>query len=1760
MNHPDELTLLRYRFDTLEPEDADEVATHLRTCSKCMTAFAELGQGLDLVGQWEVEDELSDDMSDAIMRQVRQRAEQQEAEDAAATASRARQEAEELAAAAARLAADEDETERPARNVGRGRRSSAPSGSLRDTAAAPVPRLRSDEQEEPPRERLGFWAWIGLAAGGSMRLVRLTTALVVLAGTGFVAGGAVYYGGQKVAIDTRVTGDEVMMADSPSVLLVEVFNKLTRKPVERAAVTVNLLKHGKLASKLYAGVTNRQGKALASFWLPASANKGGAYRFEVLSVASGEKDRVEQPIRFRRAFKVHMSTDKPLYQPGQTVHIRTLVLERPRLTPPAGKEVMLDVIDPKGVRLARRKVAVSRFGVGAWSLELASGLRLGSYVIKAQVDGTTSEMKVKVARYTLPKFKIEVEPAKSFFLAGETMRAKIQARYFFGKSLSKAAVRVVLFRPNGAVIGDEIKGEADADGVFDVSAELPADLVRRGGAPQRVTMEVAVKDAAGQEERKQTGVTVTRDLLQIDAVPEGGRLVAGLTNNVYVLTTTPDGKAAAARVQVTLPDGKVKSLQTRQNGLGLFRFEVPERGRGGRRAQLLRLSATDSEGQRGARKLNLLPRSSALLVATDRAFYKPGETVKVAIQTTSGDEYVAAQVEGIREGQTVLRSRVKLKNGAGTAHVDLPANLTGTVRLDVTALDEYDIATKANSRRVVVADAQGLQVKISSAKASHRPGKEAKLTFKVTDGKGKPKAAAIGLSIVDESVLALAASRPALARAYFLLERHLMEPRYNFSAADTVADGQWNEARQEAGRLLLSLAGDTTRPTRFYRDTYQVKEASLAVARKQFEKNAKLVGLAVALVLALVLVVAAASRLPSWAGGILLALGASVAVLFAVPLLWVAVALAAGMAMALFIHHRRSRTFAWPVLAIPVVALVLTSMTNIEKLKPIGARDSRVATTDTDDDDDDDGESSGSRTLKDFDKKEPTEQEASPDPTTTGADSADESAPVPETPRVAAARPKPAPPRAPRRRKAARSMSLKGRGGSGRESKKDMSRLLGATKKIPRRTVRVRRHFPETMYVHPELVTNEKGVATLTVRMADSITSWRVSALASAADGKIGYASEPLKAFQDFFVDLDMPVALVRGDEATVPVAVYNYLSTPQIVRLELKREPWYQLLGPDKMALRLPAGGVDGAEVRLRVLKTGKHRLGLQADGTKLSDALARQLMVSAAGQERSDSASGTLRPGETVRVTVQMPDAAVKGTSRLKLKLFPSILSSALDGLESTLRMPHGCFEQTSSANYPNVLILDYLKRSGKGTAQIKQTATRYISLGYQKLVGYEVSGGGFSLYGRRPARLKLTAYGLMEFADMARVMSVDEKLIKRTQAWLLAKQKPNGSFYNWPGRRTHRRWPRGVRVRSRRPIYRQPWSSRRGLMLSAYVSWALAESGYRGPRMTRALDYLADAAAGTSDPYTTALISAALVKGKHRLAPTALRRLAGMATRQAELVHFTPRYGTIYYGRGRGGAAEATSLAAYALGLGKVEPKLVRGALDYLAKTRDHRGTWYSTQGTVLALRTLLQFAGPDGDQQVMVRINGKDAGNVALKAASTKPQLVDLGTNARHGANVVELTGQARATFQVIATYVLPWQEKVDDKDKPLSLKVVYGRTQVAMGGVVPVDVSLTYRRPDYSGMIMLTLGLPAGFFPIPQDLAALKADGSIGRHEITATAINLYVNPLRTNATLRMNLRLKARNKVRTKGASSLAYLYYHPEVRTSAAPTPVVVN
>ena len=99
-------------------------------------------------------------------------------------------------------------------------------------------------------------------------------------------------------------------------------------------------------------------------------------------------------------------------------------------------------------------------------------------------------------------------------------------------------------------------------------------------------------------------------------------------------------------------------------------------------------------------------------------------------------------------------------------------------------------------------------------------------------------------------------------------------------------------------------------------------------------------------------------------------------------------------------------------------------------------------------------------------------------------------------------------------------------------------------------TPRVRDYFPETLYWQPELLTSPTGDHSIAVQLADTLTTWRISVMASTADGRIAETTTSLKAFQPFQAELDVPAALTIGDRISLPVPIRNYLDRAQAVKL----------------------------------------------------------------------------------------------------------------------------------------------------------------------------------------------------------------------------------------------------------------------------------------------------------------------------------------------------------------------------------------------------------------------------------------------------------------------------------------------------------------------------------------------------------------------------------------------------------------------------------
>lgn len=220
--------------------------------------------------------------------------------------------------------------------------------------------------------------------------------------------------------------------------------------------------------------------------------------------------------------------------------------------------------------------------------------------------------------------------------------------------------------------------------------------------------------------------------------------------------------------------------------------------------------------------------------------------------------------------------------------------------------------------------------------------------------------------------------------------------------------------------------------------------------------------------------------------------------------------------------------------------------------------------------------------------------------------------------------------------------------------------------------VRIREYFPETLYWNPQLVTDEKGRAEIAFPMADSITTWRLTAFANTRAGALGSTTKGLRVFRDFFVDIDFPVALTQNDVVQVPVAVYNYLKGPQKVLLEVEKEDWFELLDETLKTVELASGEVKAAHFKLRAKKLGTQRLTVFAKSGEADDAIRRTVEIVPDGKMFEVVLNDRL--SRRIDKTFEIPKEAIEGSLKVYGKCYPGVFAQVIEGVEGMLGMPHG------------------------------------------------------------------------------------------------------------------------------------------------------------------------------------------------------------------------------------------------------------------------------------------------------------------------------------------------------------------------------------------------------------------------------------------------------------------------------------------------------
>ncbi|HEY5838721.1 MAG TPA: alpha-2-macroglobulin family protein, partial [Pyrinomonadaceae bacterium] len=242
-------------------------------------------------------------------------------------------------------------------------------------------------------------------------------------------------------------------------------------------------------------------------------------------------------------------------------------------------------------------------------------------------------------------------------------------------------------------------------------------------------------------------------------------------------------------------------------------------------------------------------------------------------------------------------------------------------------------------------------------------------------------------------------------------------------------------------------------------------------------------------------------------------------------------------------------------------------------------------------------------------------------------------------------------------------------------------------------TPRLREYFPETLVWQPSLETDKQGRAQLQFKLADNITTWKMSVIGSTEDGRVGVVEREIKSFQPFFVDHDPPRVLTEGDEIFLPVVVRNYLDRAQAVNLEIKPEGWFTLLGAATRKVDVAAGDAMRSTFDFRASASvvdGKQRITAMASDA--NDAIEKPVTVHPDGEEKSVTTSDIVSNQATL--TLDIPATAIPNSAKAELKIYPHLLAHVTESVEAIMARPYGCGEQTISSTYPSLLWLKNYK----------------------------------------------------------------------------------------------------------------------------------------------------------------------------------------------------------------------------------------------------------------------------------------------------------------------------------------------------------------------------------------------------------------------------------------------------------------------------------
>jgi uncharacterized protein YfaS (alpha-2-macroglobulin family) len=335
----------------------------------------------------------------------------------------------------------------------------------------------------------------------------------------------------------------------------------------------------------------------------------------------------------------------------------------------------------------------------------------------------------------------------------------------------------------------------------------------------------------------------------------------------------------------------------------------------------------------------------------------------------------------------------------------------------------------------------------------------------------------------------------------------------------------------------------------------------------------------------------------------------------------------------------------------------------------------------------------------------------------------------------------------------------------------------------------MRRDFRVLAFWLGSVVTDAEGRARLDVKLPESLTTYRIMAVAADRSSRFGAGDAEVRTNKPLTMKPAFPRFLAVGDTAQFGAVVASQLQRPGTATVRMRSlDPAVLAIADGEQRVTVPPGGAIEVRFQGAGRSIGRARLQMTVQMGSERDAFEDVIPVSVLVSPETVAASGEAgdaRPSASEMLA--MPADAVPGFGGLHVEMASTALVGLGEGARYLVEYPYGCAEQKASRALALLLTADLgdaFTLPGVEPASLRATVQSTL----RELQTFQCASGGFGYWAGDCASVSpyLTAY-LLHVFKTARDLnySVDAEMRQRAYEYLqreLATAPPQNAAW-WP-----------------------------------------------------------------------------------------------------------------------------------------------------------------------------------------------------------------------------------------------------------------------------------------------------------------------------------------------------------------------------------------